>query len=47
MKTCLIKRLLYTNIIQWYRTSEEEPDDNYDDEIATAYEEFLRDSKCK
>ncbi|XP_077280066.1 uncharacterized protein LOC143907273 isoform X1 [Temnothorax americanus] len=27
-------------------TSEEE-DDNYDDEIATAYEEFLRDSKCK
>ncbi|XP_011881310.1 PREDICTED: polyadenylate-binding protein-interacting protein 1 isoform X2 [Vollenhovia emeryi] len=28
-------------------TSEEEPDDNYDDEIATAYEEFLRDTKCK
>ncbi|XP_012058110.1 PREDICTED: polyadenylate-binding protein-interacting protein 1-like [Atta cephalotes] len=28
-------------------TSEEEPDDNYDDEIATAYEEFLRDAKCK
>lgn len=29
------------------RTSEEESeDDNYDDEIATAYEEFLRD-KCK
>ncbi|XP_012541021.1 polyadenylate-binding protein-interacting protein 1 isoform X2 [Monomorium pharaonis] len=27
-------------------TSEEEPDDNYDDEIATAYEEFLRESKC-
>ncbi|KYN00737.1 PREDICTED: polyadenylate-binding protein-interacting protein 1-like isoform X2 [Cyphomyrmex costatus] len=28
-------------------TSEEEPDDNYDDEIATAYEEFLREAKCK
>lgn len=36
---------MYTNIIvQWYRTSDEEyEDDNYDDEIATAYEEFLKD----